>query len=82
MTDSTTGQIQQDAVRRDVVARLSDQLDGPSEPCRSECDARSGPARHDDIVVEPPDGSTDDDDHTLRVRAAPSGMSAGPGPSA
>ena len=82
MADTATSQVQHDAVGRRVVAGLSDQLDGPSEPGRRKCDPRCGPARDHDVVTKPADGSPDDDDHALRVRAAPFGMSVGPGSSA
>ena len=82
MADTATGQVQQDAVSGRVVARLADELDCPSEPGRRECDPRCGPTGDHDVVTKPADGSPDDDDHVLRVRATPFEMSVGPGSSA
>lgn len=82
MADTASCKVQQDAVGGGVVAGLADQLDGPSEPGRRECDPRCGPTGDHDVVMKPADGSADDDDHALRVRAAPFEMSVRPGSAA
>ncbi len=63
------GKVDQQAVRRRVVADPADELDGPPGAGRGEGGLGRGTPGRDVAVDEPADGRSDDDDHPLRVRA-------------
>ena len=71
MADLPARKVDQQAVRRRIVADPADELDDPPSAGRREGRLGRGTPGRDVAVDEPANGRSDDDDHPLRVRANP-----------